>query len=71
MNEPAADPSTLRPTRVSLASTVSESSAVTDDLPRLSGVLRDDGDADYPEGRQSVGAVSTPTILAPLEASPA
>eukprot|EP00969_Alexandrium_andersonii_P115772 5120259-Alexandrium_andersonii.AAC.1 len=67
------DPNVARPTRVSLASTVSEPAAsdITDRVPRLSGVLRDDGGADYPEGRQSVGAASTHTLLSPLEASSA
>eukprot|EP00969_Alexandrium_andersonii_P305186 13490808-Alexandrium_andersonii.AAC.1 len=73
MDSPEEDPDVVRPVRVSLASAVSDSDAsdMADRLPRLSGVLRDAGDADIVEGRQSVGGTSTPTILSPLEATPA
>eukprot|EP00969_Alexandrium_andersonii_P179123 7919183-Alexandrium_andersonii.AAC.1 len=73
MESPVEDPNVVRPARVSLAGTVSESadSDITGRVQRLSGVLRDDDGADYPEVRTSVGGASTPTILAPLEATPA
>eukprot|EP00969_Alexandrium_andersonii_P183287 8098519-Alexandrium_andersonii.AAC.1 len=51
MESPVEDPNVARPARASLASTVSESagSDITDRVQRLSGVLRNDDGADYPE----------------------
>eukprot|EP00969_Alexandrium_andersonii_P277989 12288179-Alexandrium_andersonii.AAC.1 len=47
----------------SLASTVSESSQITEGLPRLPGALREDA-------QRAPDPASTPTIFPPSEASP-
>eukprot|EP00969_Alexandrium_andersonii_P040181 1760851-Alexandrium_andersonii.AAC.1 len=50
--------------RVSLASAATEAPNITERLPSLTGVLREDA-------QHSPGPASTPTVLPPSEASPA
>eukprot|EP00969_Alexandrium_andersonii_P246487 10892620-Alexandrium_andersonii.AAC.1 len=59
--------SAARPPRVSTASTgaASDASAITENLPGLNTMLRQD------QRRPSVGGVSTPTQLSPVAESPA